>query len=95
MSHILPELATTTAVCWLLPQAPTGTVPFLGVFRQMVLTVGLDLKNGTAAGARKSFKAAVEVTFAVALPGARGESPRLQRGVIPFSPSCAAAAVDL
>ena len=30
---------------------------FFGVFRQMVLTVGLDHKNGTAAGARMSFKA--------------------------------------
>ena len=51
----------------------------------MVLTVGLDHKNGTAAGARKSFKATVEVTLAVALPGERGESPRLLRGVISAS----------
>ena len=58
---------------------------FFGVFRQMVLTVGLDHKNGTAAGARKSFKATVEVTLAVALPGERGEAPRLLRGVISAS----------
>ena len=48
----------------------------------MVFSVGLNPKNGTAAGARKSFKATVEVTLAVALPGERGELPRFQRGVI-------------
>ena len=58
---------------------------FFGVFRQMVFAVSLNPKNGTAAGARKSFKATVEVTLAVALPGERGESPRLLRGVIPAS----------
>ena len=47
-------------------------VPFFWVFRQMGLTVGLDPKIGTAAGARKTFKATVEISLAVALPGERG-----------------------
>ena len=47
----------------------------------MGLTVGL----GTAAGARRTFKATVYISLAVALPGERGKLLRLQRGVIAAS----------
>ena len=51
----------------------------------MVFAVGLNPKNGTADGARKTFKATVEISLAVALPGKRGDPLRLQRGVISAS----------